>query len=319
MQPKWYLQTWFICIMFFLSFFVIPFFIGIALLCMQYKENINSITTLEEANQYKNEIENRCAALIDSVENQINFEMSNFQNQKSVEESELNGRKAFLIQECNEIEEKIMALKAALIQIEADCEKNEHDSSVKCLQMILDAEKRCQEYDGYIKKEEKRLKGILTQSAKYADFLHENKAEEDNYIREQFDIIDYSLDGIAFENYFANLLTENGYHHVSVTSQSGDYGVDVIASKFGIKFAFQCKCYSQTVGNKSIQEVYSGMQYYQCNVGVVVTNNRFTDSARKQADSLRILLWGRNEIEGLLREEFKANKRLIMSYKIDEI
>ena len=38
MNKKWYLQTWFICLMFSFWFFIIPGIVGIVFLIMQYGE-----------------------------------------------------------------------------------------------------------------------------------------------------------------------------------------------------------------------------------------------------------------------------------------
>ena len=105
-----------------------------------------------------------------------------------------------------------------------------------------------------------------------------------------------NMTGEEFENCCILLLRKNGFENVHGTSASGDYGVDILAEKEGISYAIQCKCYSSPVGNKAIQEIYSGKSYYNCMVGAVLTNNSFTNAAIKTAEKNNILLWDRNKL-----------------------
>lgn len=97
--------------------------------------------------------------------------------------------------------------------------------------------------------------------------------------------------GDEFESYCALLLKNNGYTDVEVTQTSRDYGVDVFAYKDGVSYAIQCKCYSDTVGIKAVQEIYAGRDYYDRMVGVVMTNQYFSKPAMEVAQKLNILLW----------------------------
>lgn len=106
--------------------------------------------------------------------------------------------------------------------------------------------------------------------------------------------LDSLTDGYAFEAYIADLLLKNGYSKASPTQKSGDFGADVIAEKDGVRYAIQCKLYSQPVGNKAVGEILAGMQYYNCHVGVVATNNTFTKAAIEIAQKSNVLLWDRS-------------------------
>lgn len=105
-----------------------------------------------------------------------------------------------------------------------------------------------------------------------------------------------NMNGHAFESYCASILKKIGFTNVSVTPGSGDQGVDVIATKDGVRYAIQCKCYSSNLGNTPIQEVCAGKNMYNCHVGVVMTNRYFTDSAKQLADKNGILLWDRDKL-----------------------
>ena len=73
------------------------------------------------------------------------------------------------------------------------------------------------------------------------------------------------------------------------TSRTGDQGADVIAEKNGKKIIVQCKLYSKPVGNKAVQEVFAAKQFYNGDLGIVITNNDYTKSARQLANSTNIL------------------------------
>ena len=111
------------------------------------------------------------------------------------------------------------------------------------------------------------------------------------------------MEGQGFEQYCAGLLEEHGFEEVEVTRGSGDFGVDVLAQREGISYAIQCKRYDGPVGVHAVQEVYAGRDFYDCMVGVVMTNQYFTAPAVEVAQKLKILLWDRDYLEALAEEE----------------
>lgn len=98
------------------------------------------------------------------------------------------------------------------------------------------------------------------------------------------------MDGIAFERYVTDLLWRNGYR-ARETQASGDYGVDIVMRRAGVKYAVQCKRYSANVGIHAIQEIAAGTRLYGCDYGIVITNAGFTAAAKTLAESEEILLW----------------------------
>lgn len=108
------------------------------------------------------------------------------------------------------------------------------------------------------------------------------------------------MDGHEFEHYCANLLRKIDYTDVKVTPGSGDQGVDIIAIKDGVKYAFQCKNYSSSLGNTPVQEVAAGKVFYGCHVGVVITNSTFTPGAVQLANATNVLLWDRTKLAELI-------------------
>ncbi len=110
------------------------------------------------------------------------------------------------------------------------------------------------------------------------------------------------MEGLEFEKYCADVLQYNGFHHVRVTNASGDYGADILAERDGITYAVQCKCYDHPVGISAVQEIYAGRDYYDCMVGVVMTNQYFTGPAINMAEKLNIMLWDREDVDRMQRE-----------------
>lgn len=119
-----------------------------------------------------------------------------------------------------------------------------------------------------------------------------------------------STSGIYFEKVACMLLKANGFQNVRSTKASNDYGIDILAEKDDITYAIQCKCYSSSVGNKAVQEAYSGKGVYNCMVAVVLTNNKFTKQAIETAKATHVLLWDRTKliemINSLSEEHLKS-------------
>ena len=107
------------------------------------------------------------------------------------------------------------------------------------------------------------------------------------------------LEGHDFEEYCASLLEKNHFKNVHVTKGSGDFGLDILAEKDGVTYGIQCKRYDKPIGVAAVQQAYAGRDYYGRMVGVVMTNQSFTDAAMKMAQALNIMLWDREYIEAL--------------------
>lgn len=110
-----------------------------------------------------------------------------------------------------------------------------------------------------------------------------------------------TMEGHDFEYYCADLLRNDGFCNVEVTQGSGDQGIDILAEKSGIRYGIQCKCYSNNIGNKAVQEAFAGKTFYHCHVAAVLTNRYFTRSAKELAEKDQVLLWDRDELERLVR------------------
>lgn len=129
--------------------------------------------------------------------------------------------------------------------------------------------------------------------------LHKGSSASENTIETTLRRVD-CMDGHSFERWCADLLKLNGFENVSVTPGSGDQGVDILAEKDEVKYAIQCKCYSNDLGNSPVQEIHTGRTVYKCQIGIVMTNQGFTDGAKKVAEATGVLLWGREKLIALI-------------------
>lgn len=109
-----------------------------------------------------------------------------------------------------------------------------------------------------------------------------------------------TMSGIEFEAWCMDLLRKAGFEDVQPTKASGDQGVDILAVKDEVPYAFQCKCYASDLGNTPVQEVYAGLRFYHRNVGVVITNRYFTQGAQDLAAACDVLLWDRDRLKRMV-------------------
>lgn len=115
------------------------------------------------------------------------------------------------------------------------------------------------------------------------------------------------MTGLEYEKLVAKYLRRHGYHGVRVTQGSGDYGVDVIASKGGHKYAVQCKYYTSIVSLDAVQEAVAGMAMYGCDRAMVVANSTFTEAAKRLAKHNTVVL-----LEGIISTGFCFKFRYLL-------
>lgn len=125
--------------------------------------------------------------------------------------------------------------------------------------------------------------------------LSENTEFEisDSSVYKSFDEID-SMSGKEFELYCIQLLQTRGFKKLYTTPDSNDYGADIIGfDNDNAKWIFQCKRYSNTVGNSSIQEIVAAKKYYNAKKCGVITNSVFTKNAITLAETNHVVLFDR--------------------------
>lgn len=115
-----------------------------------------------------------------------------------------------------------------------------------------------------------------------------------------------SMTGTEFEKMLETVFATLGYK-VSRSGQTGDFGADLILDGSEGRIAVQAKRYSSNVGNKAVQEVYSGMAHYGAEKGWVVTNSYFTKAAQTQAKSCGVKLVDRDMLMNMIAQ---ARKRI---------
>ena len=102
--------------------------------------------------------------------------------------------------------------------------------------------------------------------------------------------------GVQFENLMIRILRDTGMT-VHDTPASSDYGADLIIEYKGHRIAGQCKYYGSAIGVKAVQEVLGSLAYYNCDAGVVFTNDTFTQQAVNLATANNVLLIDGNMLE----------------------
>ena len=104
-----------------------------------------------------------------------------------------------------------------------------------------------------------------------------------------------------YEHHCAELLRRAGWD-AEVTGQSGDQGVDVLASSGDLLVAVQCKLYfANAIGNKAVQEAHAAAGFVDAGHAVVVSNADYTRSAEQLAAKLGVLLLHHSELPDLMR------------------
>jgi restriction system protein len=92
-----------------------------------------------------------------------------------------------------------------------------------------------------------------------------------------------------FEAFCAEQLRQAGWD-AHVTKASRDQGVDVVATKNGVRVILQCKLYGKPVGNKAVQEAAAGRSHEGARYAGVVSNRGFTSAAEELARTNDVLL-----------------------------
>jgi HJR/Mrr/RecB family endonuclease len=104
-----------------------------------------------------------------------------------------------------------------------------------------------------------------------------------------------NLDPLEFEQRCAEAMQLSGWA-ACTTRKTGDQGVDVLADKRGTKVVLQCKLYTNTVGNKAVQEVFAAKTFSSSTFAAVVSNTSYTRAAKELAQKTGVLLLHYSEL-----------------------
>lgn len=116
-----------------------------------------------------------------------------------------------------------------------------------------------------------------------------------------------TMSGVEFEHYVAAVLRGLGYQ-TSLTKATGDFGVDIVASKGGTRTAVQCKRQGNPVGGAAVQQAVAGAAMHQCTATMVVCNQTFTRAAQALAQAHDCRLIDRAELESLALRSANADR-----------
>ncbi len=95
--------------------------------------------------------------------------------------------------------------------------------------------------------------------------------------------------GIKFENHCMKILKQHGWE-VKETPNTGDQGVDLIASINDLRICIQCKDHEKAIGNKAVQEIAAGKLFWKGTHAIIVSKSGFTKSAHQLAKSNKVKL-----------------------------
>ncbi|GAY15481.1 restriction endonuclease [Mycobacterium sp. shizuoka-1] len=131
---------------------------------------------------------------------------------------------------------------------------------------------------------------------------HRRAARRDALYRASGQAAVDAMTGVEFEHYVAAVLRGIGYD-VEITRATGDFGVDLIATKDGTRTAVQCKRQSRVVSGAAIQQVVAGAAVHDCDATMVVSNHRYTRAAEQLADVHGCVLVDRTRLARLSRTQ----------------
>jgi len=93
-----------------------------------------------------------------------------------------------------------------------------------------------------------------------------------------------------FEEIVCEHFRNKGYE-AKTTSYSGDYGVDVFATKAKEKIAIQAKMYgsgTRKINRQMVMELHGAKDYFDCSKAVIATDGNFLPDAKEVAEKLKI-------------------------------
>jgi len=104
--------------------------------------------------------------------------------------------------------------------------------------------------------------------------------------------------GIKFENHCMKILKQYGWE-IKETPNTGDQGVDLIASINDLRICIQCKDHEKAIGNKAVQEISAGKLFWKGTHAIIVSKSGFTKSAHQLAKSNKVKLINEYQLKDL--------------------
>ncbi|WP_048837871.1 restriction endonuclease [Acetobacter cibinongensis] len=120
------------------------------------------------------------------------------------------------------------------------------------------------------------------------------------------DVYSPDMNPFDYERYCARLLRQLGWEAIA-TSECGDQGADVVASRGNTRIILQCKLYTKAVGNDAVQQVAAARQHYGARYGAVVSNAPYTIPAQQLAKTNKIFLLHHDELQRFVKRVEKSS------------
>jgi restriction system protein len=149
--------------------------------------------------------------------------------------------------------------------------------------------------------------------------------EYNNTQREQLRDRLAEMDPYLFEHLVRDLLEAMGYQDVEVTQQSGDKGVDFVATvQFGItevKEVVQVKRTRDTIGRPKLDQLRGALPYHEAIRGTIITLGRFSKNCTERAlftgAAPVTLIDGERLLDLLIEHEIGMQKKPTVLYEVD--
>lgn len=119
------------------------------------------------------------------------------------------------------------------------------------------------------------------------------------------DVYSPDMDPFDYERYCARQLRQMGWEAIA-TSECGDQGADVVASRGNTRIILQCKLYTKAVGNDAVQQVSAARQHYGARYAAVVSNAPYTIPAQQLAKTNKVFLLHHDELQRFVRRVEKS-------------
>lgn len=110
------------------------------------------------------------------------------------------------------------------------------------------------------------------------------------------------MTGVEFERYVGELLRWRGFRNIQYTLASGDFGIDILATKDGDSYGVQVKRYKGKLDQRAVREAVAGMAKYKCTKAMVVTNSYFTPHTQELGRSNNCILIDRDVLGGWIMQ-----------------
>ena len=176
------------------------------------------------------------------------------------------------------------------------------ENDIKTLQIVSDSYIQITKYDEALKILDKIE--IMEPTLKYLQTTRNkiNREQKINSFSNKNDKID-NMTGIEFEKLLTDKFNELNFI-ATQTKGSGDFGADIIVETSNqTKIIIQCKRFTSKVNLKAVQEVIGAVGHFEADIGIVITNNEFLNSAIKLAKSNDIELWDRAKLAKFLNND----------------